>query len=99
MLVDGVRHGFAKAGWVPWYDVAWKTGTSQIASKGWYEIGAAGHTVTSYGWFAPASNPRFVLIVKLERPRSAMYAETTASALFWESAEYLLNYYKIPKNQ
>ena len=99
MLVDWVRHGFAKAGWVPGYDVAGKTGTSQIASKGWYEIGAAGHTITSYGWFGPASNPRFVLIVRLERPRSAMYAETTASALFWETAEYLLNYYKIPKNQ
>ena len=31
MLVEGVREGFAKTGGVPGFDIAGKTGTSQIA--------------------------------------------------------------------
>jgi stage V sporulation protein D (sporulation-specific penicillin-binding protein) len=98
MLVDGVRNGFAKAGWVLGYTVAGKTGTSQIAFRWGYEVGEVGHTSTSFGGFAPAQNPKFVLIVRLERPRSALYSETTSSALFASIAKYLLEYYKVPKN-
>ena len=58
-----------------------------------------GHTITSYGWYAPAYNPKFVLIVSLERPRTGIYSETTSSALYSEIAGYLLGYYKVPKNQ
>ena len=99
MLTEGSKIGFAKKGAVEGFDVAGKTGTSQIAAKGGYETGGAGHTVTSYGGFAPASNPRFVMIVKIERPRTAEYSETTSSAMFSRIAKYLLNYYGIPKNQ
>lgn len=98
MLTEGAKIGFAKKGSVEGYDVAGKTGTSQIAAKGKYEVGTAGHTITSYGGFAPASNPKFVMIVKIERPRSAVYSETTSSAIFSKIAKYLLNYYGIPKN-
>lgn len=99
MLTEGAKIGFAKKGGVDGYDVAGKTGTSQIAAKGKYEVGEAGHTITSYGWFAPASNPKFVMIVKIERPRSAQYSETTSSAVFSKIAKYLFNYYGIPKNE
>lgn len=98
MLVDGVRRWFAKKWGVAWYEIAGKTWTSQMASKGWYEVGTAGHTITSYGGYAPANNPKFVLIVSLTRPRTSVYSETTSSALFAEVAAYLLNYYNIPKN-
>ncbi len=103
MLVDGVRNGFAKKWWVAGYAMAGKTGTSQIPYKWGYEnriLGQdLGHTVTSYGGFAPASNPKFVLIVSINRPRTDQYSENTSSALYSEIAEYLLEYYKIPKNQ
>jgi cell division protein FtsI/penicillin-binding protein 2 len=79
------------------YDVAGKTGTSQIASKGRYETGGAGHTITSFGGFAPASNPKFVMIVRVDRPRTSEFAENTASALYGKISKYLLNYYAIPK--
>ncbi len=98
MLTEGAKIGFARKWSVDGYDIAWKTGTSQIASKGRYEQGGPGHTITSYGGFAPASNPKFVMIVKIDRPRSAQYSETTSSALFSRIAKYLLNYYGIPKN-
>ena len=102
MLVDSVKYGFAKSGWVPGYVMAWKTWTSQIPYKGTYENiyfnQNIGHTITSYGWYAPAYNPKFVLIVSLERPRTGIYSETTSSALYSEIAGYLLSYYKVPKN-
>lgn len=97
MLVDGVRFGFAKTAGVLGYDIAGKSGTSQIAARGRYEVGTAGHTVTSFGGYAPANNPKFVLIVKIDRPRTAVYSETTSSALFAKITQYLLNYYRIPK--
>lgn len=59
----------------------------------------SGHTVTSYGGYAPAYNPKFVMIVVIERPRSDYNSETTAAALWSELAEYLLTYYKVPKWQ
>jgi len=99
MLTEGATIGFAKKGGVDGYDVAGKTGTSQIATRGVYETGGAGHTITSYGGFAPASNPKFVMIVKIDRPRSAEYSESTSSALFSNIAKYLLNYYAIPKSR
>jgi stage V sporulation protein D (sporulation-specific penicillin-binding protein) len=98
MLVDGVKHGFARAGWVLGYTITWKTGTSQIASRGGYEPTEFGRTITSFGGYGPALNPKFVLIVRIDRPRTAIYAETTASALFADIAGYLLEYYKVPKN-
>lgn len=103
MMVDGVKHGFAAAGGVQGYTMAGKTGTSQIPYKSTYEnhyFGMdLGHTITSYGGFAPAYNPKFVMIVMVDRPRSSTYAEKTAAALYSELAEYLLKYYKIPKWQ
>ncbi len=102
MLVDGVRNGFAKKWGVPGYTVAGKTGTSQIPYKWGYEnriLGQdLGHTITSYGWYAPANNPKFVLILSIDRPRTDQYSENTSSALFSEISKYLLEYYKIPKN-
>lgn len=100
MLVDGVKNGYAAKGGVPGYSVAGKTGTSQIAYRGTYEnelYGWAGHTVTSFGGYAPATNPKFSMIVVIERPRSDFNSETTAAALWGEIAEYLLTYYKVPK--
>ncbi len=98
MLVDGVKYGFARDGSVPGYTIAGKTGTSQIPSKWWYEPDGPGHTITSFGWYAPANNPKFVLIVRVDRPRNSQWSESSASPLFAEIAKYLLEYYKVPKN-
>ena len=103
MLVDGVKNGYAAAGAVPGYTMAGKTGTAQIPYKGTYENlyfnQAVGHTVTSYGGYAPAYNPKFVMVVMLERPRTSGDSEKTAAALYKEIASYLLTYYNVPKWQ
>lgn len=103
MMVDWVKGGFAEKGWVTGYSMAGKTGTSQIPYRWTYENiyfhQDLGHTITSYGWYAPAYNPKFVMIAVIDRPRTSVYAEKTAAALYAELSEYLLNYYKVPRWQ
>jgi len=96
MLVDSINNWVAKRWNVIWYTLAWKTWTSQVASKWWYEKWEAS-TYASFAWFGPAEDPKFVIIVKLDRPRTSIYWGVTSSKIFKEIAEYLLDYYKIPK--
>ena len=98
MLIDGVVNGVAKGAQIAWYSVAGKTGTAQIAYKGGYENGTAS-TVWSFIGFAPAEDPQFVIVVKLERPRTDIYGGTTTTKMFAEIAEEILKYYSIPKKE
>ncbi len=96
MLVESIEKGVAKNGAVAWYKVAGKTGTSQIAYKWGYEDGVAS-TYASFAWFAPAEDPKFVIVVKLERPRTSPYGWSTSAFIFSQIAEEILQYYQIPK--
>ena len=98
MLIYSVQVGFAKAGSVPGYLIAGKTGTAQIAGKnGKYEVGDDGTTITSFAGYAPALDPKFVILVKLDRPRigASTWGETTAAPIFKQITQYLLDYYNI----
>jgi cell division protein FtsI/penicillin-binding protein 2 len=83
---------------IPGIDIAVKTGTAQIPKAGGgYEEGIFNH---SFMGFAPADNPRFVMLVKLDRPKSAIYAESTAAPLWGQIGNFLINYYyKIAPNK
>ncbi|HPO05853.1 MAG TPA: penicillin-binding transpeptidase domain-containing protein, partial [Candidatus Gracilibacteria bacterium] len=103
VLVSSVEKGVAKAGKVPGYKLAGKTGTSQIACSdssrchiGFYEAGM-GTTVTSYGGYGPINKPKFVVLVKFERARlsGATWGENTAAPVFKELVKFLMNYYDI----
>ena len=96
MLVDWAKNWVAKTWNVEWYSVAWKTWTSQIPYKWKYETWVWS-TIASYAWYWPAEDPKFVIIVKLERPRTSEYWGSTSSYIFKDIAEYLLDVYKIPK--
>jgi cell division protein FtsI (penicillin-binding protein 3) len=98
MLVEWVEVGAAIHGWVEWYSIAWKTWTAQIVYKWEYQSGAW-YTNGSYAGFAPAEDPQFVIIVKLERPRTSEWWGSTASYIFSDIAKELLGYYGIPKKQ
>ncbi len=98
VLVDSVNRWVAKTWKVEWYSIAGKTGTSQIAYKGSYESGyLPGSTNASFAWFWPAQDPKFVVIVKLFRPRTNNYWGLTSAYIFADTTKYLLDYYKIPK--
>lgn len=98
MLVNVVRQGHGKRAGVPYYYVAGKTGTAQVSKKDGrgYE---SGHSIGSFIGFAPVDDPRFVMMVKVDRPRDVQWAESSAAPLFGDLAAFLLNYYEVPPDE
>lgn len=97
MNVNAVRTGVARPADIPGYLIAGKTGTSQVAGKdGKYETGE-GSTITSFAGYTPALEPKFVMLVKFDRPRIGdnTWGSTTAAPTFKKIAEFLLDYYNI----
>lgn len=93
MLVSVVDNGF-DAGRVSGYDVAGKTGTAQIPKKdgGYLED----QYIHDFVGFAPAYAPRFVVLIKMERPQGIRFASRSLSPVFADITQYLLRYLKIP---
>ena len=74
------------------YRVAGKTGTAQIPDfeKGGY----SDELIHNFVGFAPASNPKFVILIKIDKPKSPLAGLTVVPA-FRKLAEFTLNYYHI----
>jgi len=94
MLVSVVENGYGKPARILGYDIAGKTGTAQIADpvKGVYTE----ETIHSFVGFAPAFNPEFVILVRLDKPQGIRFASDSVSPVFKKMAEYLLQYLEIP---
>lgn len=97
MLVNSANTGFAKRGKVKGYASAGKTGTSQIAGPGGRYESGTGSTVGTYMGYGPVPNPKFIVLVKLDRPKNRLiaYGESTAGPLFHDIAAFLFDYYGI----
>lgn len=100
MLVSAVENGFCKNAKISGYYVAGKTGTAQIpfASLGIDKRGYSKETWQSFAGFAPAFNPKFVILVKLDNP-SASTAEYSAVPIFQKLAKYIIEYWQIPPDR
>lgn len=99
MLTSSVNVGFAKVAKIPGYRIAGKTGTSQIAGPGGkYETGT-GSTIATFAGYAPIEDPKFVMLVKFDRPRKDEYGSKTAGPVFKNMAMFLLDYYGIPPDE
>jgi stage V sporulation protein D (sporulation-specific penicillin-binding protein) len=68
---------------IPGYTTAGKTGTAQIAENGAY---VPGQYVASFIGTVPAESPRYVILVKIERPVGAIYGSVVAAPAFGEIA-------------
>ncbi len=66
---------------IPGYTTAGKTGTAQIAENGAY---VPGLYVASFIGMIPAVSPRYVILVKIERPVGAIYGSVVAAPAFAE---------------
>lgn len=99
MLIHSAQFGFAKAGKVPHHRIAGKTGTSQIAGPGGKYESGTGSTVASYAGYAPVDHPRFVILVKLDRPKKDDFGSKSAAPLFKDIAQFLFDYYGIPPDE
>ncbi len=92
MLTSVVDNGFDKAR-IKGYDIAGKTGTAQISDgKGGYQEGVFIHDFLG---FAPASDPKFVVLIKMDKPQGITFAADSLSPTFRNVAQYLLNYYGV----
>lgn len=97
MLVNVVKNGHAKIAAIPGLLVAGKTGTAQIAGKnGKYETGE-GTVITSFAGYLPALEPKFVMLVKFDRPRIGenTWGVNTAAPTFRKIADFLVDYYNL----
>jgi cell division protein FtsI/penicillin-binding protein 2 len=95
MLISVVENGTGKRAGVKGYYIAGKTGTAQVAkSEG------AGYddtqTIGTFAGFGPVEDPKFAMVVRIDRPRDVNWAESTAAPLFGKIAAYLLQYFEVP---
>ena len=61
------------------YTTAGKTGTAQVAENGVY---VPGEYVASFVGYVPAESPRYVILVKISKPRGAIYGSVVAAPAF-----------------
>jgi len=99
MLVNVVNGSYSKRAKIEGYYIAGKSGTSQIpySSLGENKSGYSDQTWQSFIGFAPAYDPKFVVLVKLDSP-STTTSEYSAAPTFREISKYILDYYKIPSD-
>jgi cell division protein FtsI/penicillin-binding protein 2 len=98
MLVSAVENGVAKGALVDGYYLAGKTGTSQTYKHG-KPLEGPGTTIASFAGYGPVSDPKFVILIKIDRPRKEIWGSTVAAPLFADLASYLFKYYSIPKEK
>lgn len=77
------------------YKIAGKTGTAQVPradGKGYED----NKNIGSFVGFAPADDPKFVMLVRVDYPKTEGFAEKTAVPAFATVAKELMRYYQIP---
>jgi cell division protein FtsI/penicillin-binding protein 2 len=95
MMVNAVEKGEAKAFAPQGYRIAGKTGTAQIPVAGHYD---PNKTIASFVGFAPASDPKFVMLVRFTEPTSSIFGSETAAPTFFSIAKDIFSYKAISPN-
>ncbi len=94
MLVEVVESGYGKRARIEGYQIAGKTGTAQVLLPGQTAYDSE-QTIQSFIGFAPALDPQFLALVKLDNPKVAS-SYYSAAPLFQELAQFIIHYYQIP---
>lgn len=79
------------------YSIAAKTGTAQrikVAEKGYSDDYL--HTFLGY---APSFDPKFLVVLLLERPQGVKYASHSLTPAFMEIMKFIINYYEVPPDR
>lgn len=92
MMVNAVEKGEAKWAAPLGYRIAGKTGTAQIPISGHYD---EEKTIASFVGFAPADNPKFIMLVTLREPTSSPWGSETAAPLWFDIAKELFTYFGV----
>jgi cell division protein FtsI/penicillin-binding protein 2 len=95
MLVSVVKNGHGKRAGVSGYLVAGKTGTAQVP-----KVDGLGYdetaTIGTFAGFAPVSDPKFVMVVRIDKPKDVQFAESSAAPLWGDIAAFALKYLEVP---
>ena len=85
--------GTGAAAAVPGYTVAGKTGTAAKPERGGY---STSRYVASFVGIVPAKDPRLVVLVSIDEPRTAIWGGVVAAPAFSKIAQFGLQYLEIP---
>lgn len=98
MLVSVIENGFGGNAKIKGYSLGGKTGTAFIPLFG--KGGYSEDQIHTFIGFFPASNPRFIILVKMDRPKDTQSAAShTVTLAFKEVEQFLINYYNIPPDE
>ena len=97
MLVSAVRNGFENRASIKGYFVAGKTGTAQIPRQD--GKGYSDKVIHTFVGYAPAFDPRFLVLIQLNEPQGNRFAANTLTPAFHDLAQFILNYYEIPPDE
>lgn len=92
MMEVAAEDGEAKWAIPKGFRIAGKTGTAQIPVEGHYD---EDKTIASFVGFAPANDPKFVMLVTLREPESSQWASETAAPLWFGIAKELFRHLNI----
>jgi cell division protein FtsI (penicillin-binding protein 3) len=97
LLIEVVDNGTGKSASIRGYRIAGKTGTSQkyILGEGY----SHSKFVSSFIGYAPAYDPRVVLLVMVDEPNGAYYGSQVAAPPFKNMMQRILRYLEIPPEE
>ena len=97
MLQGVVDDGSGHFAQISGYTVAGKTGTSQIVDP---KTGTYGDQyVASFIGFAPATNPKYVMLVAVDDPQTSYWGELVAVPAFRRVMSFTLGYFNVPPDR
>ncbi|MDP2638917.1 MAG: penicillin-binding protein 2 [Candidatus Azambacteria bacterium] len=94
MMIKVIENGSGRQARIKGYTIAGKTGTAQIPN-----LNGGGYLdqyIHTFVGFAPAYNPKFIALIKLDNPKGIRFAESTAVPVFRDLAKFLFSYLEIP---
>ncbi len=95
ILVKVVEAGTGHNAAIPGYEVAGKTGTAQKLDPTTRRYSRAPGVLSFIG-FAPADDPRFVMLVMLDEPKNEKWGSEAAAPIFSAIGREALRYLEVP---
>ncbi|OGZ35779.1 MAG: hypothetical protein A2815_01460 [Candidatus Portnoybacteria bacterium RIFCSPHIGHO2_01_FULL_40_12b] len=97
MMISTIENSYDRKAQVKGYDVAGKTGTAQVPDPD--SGGYSDKTIHTFVGFAPAFDPKFIVLIKIDNPKGINFASDSITPVFRRLAEYMFNYFEIPPSE
>lgn len=75
------------------FNIAGKSGTAYIPD--FKNGGYTADVVNTYVGFGPTTDPKFIILVKIDKPQGAPLAGTSVVPAFHDLAQFIINYYNL----